>query len=318
MLKHIRSSLIVFFFCALTAFAEETATVPKIYTCGVFINRICSFEVVSGTAVVDFWYWAVSTSADVSLQNLELSNGQAKVIGEEIKQDQDGLYYVSCRYVATVNCQIDTTNFPFDAQVIPLIFEDSQMTADQLVFQPDKANSGIDPSFKMNNWLIQSIGYNVATHHYPSSFGYLDIPSGQGSDYSQLIVEITLNRRGSIFQKILKFFWAMGISVLVGLFALLIRIRDLAARFGMATGALFANVGCSYLLAEQLPQSPSVSLAEKAGYLSLGFILFTLIVSILSLGLFHMERENWSRRLDRSAFCVGISSYLLMWAFMLW
>lgn len=312
----IRFFLIVLF-CALTASAEEAAA-PKTYTCGVFINRINNFDVISGTAEVDFWYWSVSKSADVSLQNLELSNGQARAVGEEVKQDQDGLYYVSRRYIATVNCQIDTTKFPFDSQVIPLIFEDSELTTDQLVFQPDKANSGIDPAFRMNNWLIQSISYKVAVHHYPSSFGYLDIPSGQGSDYAQYIVEITLSRRGSVFQKILKFFWAMGISVLVGLFALLIRIRDLAARFGMATGALFANVGCSYLLAEQLPQSPSVSLAEQAGYLSLGLILFTLVISIFSLGLFHLDRENWCRWLDRGAFCIGITSYLLMWTLMIW
>ena len=159
MLRHLRFSLIMLF-CVLTASAEETSG-PKIYTCGVFINRISSFDMISGSAVVDFWYWTISKSPDISLQNLELSNGQAKAIGEEIKQDQDGLYYVSRRYIATVNCQIDTTKFPFDTQVIPLIFEDSEMTTDQLVFQPDKENSGITCVSK-GNFVVSIWQFTVA------------------------------------------------------------------------------------------------------------------------------------------------------------
>lgn len=314
-LNHAVSALILFSLIW-TVKAEGTPSkAPKKYCSGVFINRINKFDLLTGSAEVDFWYWTVSESPKVSLQNLEIINGTFKTNGETIKQELGGRHYVSRRYTAVVKCKIDTAKFPFDKQVIPLIFEDSEQTLDQLIFVPDKVNSGIDPSFRMNNWVIRQINYKNAVHHYPSSFGYLNIPSGQGSDYSQLVVEIEIGRRGSILHKILKYFWAMAISVLVGMFALLIPIHDLAARFGMATGSLFANVGCSYLLSEQLPKSPTISLAEAAGYVSLGLIMFSLLVSIFSLMLFNNEFKKGARRLDWTAFTISMSSYIVMWIY---
>ena len=143
-----------------------------------------------------------------------------------------------------------------------LSFEDGEFTADQMIFLPDTSNSGIDPNFDMNGWKVLKVYYGVGVRNYPTSFGYLDIPSGQGSDYSLLTVKIDLLREGTVWQKLFKYFWAVFISVVVGLFSLLIRVCDLDGRFGMAVGALFANVGCSFLLSEQLPQTPGISLAE--------------------------------------------------------
>ena len=300
--------------CLLCLLSPAAATAGvKTYRSGVFVNRINSFDVKSGTAEVDLWYWAVAEGEAPSLQSLELSNGKLETVGDPVTQKRDGLNYVSRRYVATVKCRIDTSKFPFDRQTVTLIFEDSELTLDQMRFEPDKANSGIDPSFEMNEWLIRGISYDTGVHHYASSFGYLDIPTGQGSDYSQFRVSIELERRGTFWQKVFKYFWAVVVSVIVGLFALLIRVCDLDGRFGMAVGALFANVGCSFLLSEQLPQSPTVSVAELVSYVSLGFIMVFLIESIISLMIYNSERTVLSRRIDLGVFVASLICYTLMW-----
>lgn len=290
---------------------------PRIYRSGVFVNRINSFDVKSGTAEVDLWYWVIcpDDGGEPALDKLELSNGKLEPVGEVIKQHQDGKYYISRRYIATAKCRVDMSRFPFDRQKVVLAFEDSELTRDDMLFEPDEANSGIDKAFEMNEWEIKDIKYGVSSHHYPSSFGYLDTPSGQGSDYSQFTVEITLDRRGSTCQKLFKYFWAVVISVIVGLFALLIRVCDLDGRFGMAVGALFANVGCSFLLSDKLPDSPGVSIAEWVSYISLGFIMLFLVESIISLAIYNSGREKLSRMIDYCVFGVSSLLYIIMWFF---
>ena len=291
------------------------AVSPKRYRCGVYINRINEFDVKKGTAVVDFWYWLISSDSSASLQNLELSNGTMQPVGEVVTQKQNGLYYWSRRYVAQLQCAVDLEKFPFDRQHIILLFEDSDLTSSQMVFVPDTVNSGIDQTFRLNEWEIQDISYQIGRHHYSSSFGYLDIPSGQGSDYSQFNVTISLNRRGSVLQKLFKYFWAVIVSVIVGLFSLLIRVCDLDGRFGMAVGALFANVGCSFLLSDKLPESPCVSMAEWVSYISLGFIMVFLVESIISLAIYNRNHITFSLRLDWGTFVVSLVCYIGMWFF---
>ena len=168
----------------------------------------------------------------------------------------------------------------------------------------------------MNEWEVKKIDYRVDRHHYASSFGYLNIPSGQGSEYSQLNVLITLRRRGSLMQKVFKYFWAVVVSVIVGLFSLLIRVCDLDGRFGMAVGALFANVGCSFLLSDKLPESPGVSLAEWISYISLGFIMLFLVESIVSLAIYNSGRKKLSRWLDLGVFALCLICYSVVWFFL--
>jgi hypothetical protein len=322
-MKKLQSSVkILVLLCALSlpvawsAAAEPAAPAgPRVFNSGVFVNRINSFDIKTGTAEVDLWYWVICDGDVPSLKNLELSNGKLEASGETITQHKDGKHYVSQRYIATARCRLDISSFPFDRQKIVLSFEDSELTSDNMVFSPDVANSGIDKTFEMNEWVLKGIDYNVSSHHYPSSFGYLDTPSGQGSDYSQFNVEITLDRRGGILQKLFKYFWAVVVSVIVGLFALLIRVCDLDARFGMAVGALFANVGCSFLLSDMLPESPGVSLAEWVSYISLGFIMVFLVESIISLAIFNSGREKLSRIIDYSVFGISAGFYIIMWLF---
>ena len=304
--------------CALLFLSAESmaaAPAPRKIHVGLFINRINSFDVKTGTAEVDFWFWAISNGESVSLQNLELSNGKLEPVGDPITQKRKEKHYIARRYIAYAKCVLNLRRFPFDVQHIVLSFEDGELTKDQMVFVPDIVNSGIDPTCRMNEWDIKKVEYKVGIHHYSSSFGYLDIPSGKGSFYSQFNGSVTLARRGNFLQKLFKYFWAVIISVMVGLFSLLIRVCDLDGRFGMAVGALFANVGCSYLLSDKLPQSPGVTLAELVSYISLGFIMLFLIESIVSLNIYNRGYQNFSQKLDHIVFGVSLISYSGIWFF---
>ena len=311
----VRSFHVILLLCFLSAGICAADPAPRKYCNGVYINHINDFDMKQGTAEVDFWYWVVSDDSKMTLENLELSNGKMQPAGDVISQKKGGKFYLSRRYTAQVQCSLDLSKFPFDQQRIVLSFEDGDLTDDLMIFTPDTVNSGIDPSCRMNDWDIKSIEYAIGIHHYPSSFGDLNLPSGEGSNYSQFNVIVALDRRGNFWQKLFKYFWAIAVSVIVGLFSLLIRVCDLDARFGMAVGALFANVGCSFLISEKLPESPSISVAEWVSYISLGFIMIFLIESILSLSIYNSKHPKFSRWLDFGTFIVSIAGYGGIWFF---
>lgn len=289
-----------------------------VVTSGVLINRIDSFDIKTGEALIDFWYWSVAEFEN-QLSTLELCNGHLEPqLMDTVRMEKDGLYYESQRYLATVYGGINLNRFPFDQQTVSLVFEDSNLTEDDMIFKPDLLNSGYDKQYQMCEWDIKKISYSVKSYRYETSFGYLDIPSGQGSTYSRLCVDLELDRRGSIMQKVFKYFWTIFVSVIVGLLAMFISVKNLGPRFSMAIGSLFANVGCSYTLSEKLPKSPSPTCAEIISYISLGIIFIVLAESILSLTLYNHGKEHLSKKLDHGTFFLALIAYGVSCAWMIY
>ena len=238
------SSLVFLFFCLSCCFgASEKLEL------GIYINRIDSFEIKTGTAKIDFWLWGRRLKSDRPiLSTLEISNGQILQTGELIKKRQGDVYYECKRYSATVACRVDLRKFPFDKQTLKISIEDNESLIDQMIFSADTKNSRIDPSWRLNEWSISALRCFSDDHLYPTSFGDPDVKETDGSSrYSRLNIEIDLIRNGDFVSKCFKYFWAIIVSAAVGLAALWIRVADCDARFGMTVGALFANVGCSFM-----------------------------------------------------------------------
>ena len=271
---------------------------------GIYINRIEAFDIKTGTAKVDFWLWGRRIgSKKPILATLEVSNGQFQQTGELTKKQQGKIYYECNRYSATVACHVDLKNFPFDRQMLKICIEDSEYLDDQVIFSADTKNSRIDSSYRLSEWDVSSLRCYSDSHLYPTSFGDPDVKDGDGSSrYSRLNIEVGLVRSGSFISKCFKYFWAIVISVIVGLFALWIFVADLDARFGMNVGALFANVGCSFIIADKLPDSPELTVAELVSLISLGVIMILLVESIVSLCLYNHGKNVVSKRLDHWSF----------------
>ena len=301
------SWLLLFF--SLNCFAQN----PEKLEVGIYINRIDSFDIKTGTAKIDFWLWGRRFGSDKPiLATLEVGNGQIHSFGEIIKKRDGNTFYEAKRYSATVACRVDLKKFPFDRQTLNICIEDNELLVDQMVFAADTKNSRIDPFWRMNEWTISNLRCFTDDHLYPTSFGDPDVKEADGgSRYSRLNIEVDLVRNGDFLSKCFKYFWAMIVSAAVGLAALWIRVIDCDARFGMTVGALFANIGCSFIIAEKLPDSPGLTIAELVSHVSLGVILLILCESILSLGLYNQKSPSSSKRLDLWSFGAISTCYVL-------
>jgi len=296
---------LAFLFLGLLCYAHS----PEKLELGIYINRIDAFDIKTGTAKIDFWLWGRRTGNNKPiLATLEISNGQVLQSGEIIKKQEGKIYYECKRYSAIIACRVNLKKFPFDKQTLKICIEDSESLIDQMIFSADKKNSRIDPSWRLNEWSISELRCFSDDHLYPTSFGDPDVKEADGSSrYSRLNIEVDLIRNGDFMSKCFKYFWAIIVSAIVGLAALWIRVIDCDARFGMTVGALFANVGCSFIIAEKLPDSPELTVAELVSYISLGVILILLLESIISLWIYNQEKVITSKRLDHIAFW-GISA----------
>lgn len=293
------SFVIILLFCVVCC-----AEGPEQLELGIFINRIDAFDIKSGTAKIDFWLWGRRLENDKPiLATLEISNGQILQTGELIKKRQGKVHYECKRYSAVIACRVNLKRFPFDRQTLKISIEDSESLIDQMIFSADTKNSRIDPSWRLNEWDISALRCFSDDHLYPTSFGDPDVKEADGSSrYSRLNIEIDLIRNGDFVSKCFKYFWAIIVSAVVGLIALWIRVIDCDARFGMTVGALFANVGCSFIIADKLPDLPELTVAELVSYISLGVILILLLESIISLWLYNQDNPLISKRLDHWSF----------------
>ncbi len=290
----------VFLFLCLIYYANSQEKLEL----GIYINRIDAFDIKTGTAKIDFWLWGRRTeNSKPILATLEISNGQVLQSGEIIKKQQGKIYYECKRYSAIIACPVNLRKFPFDKQTLRICIEDSESLIDLMVISADTKNSRIDPSWHLNEWGISALRCFSDNHLYPTSFGDPDVKETDGSSrYSRLNIEVDLIRSGDFTSKCFKYFWAIIVSAVVGLAALWIRVIDCDARFGMTVGALFANVGCSFIIAEKLPDSPELTVAELISYISLGVILILLLESIISLWIYNQEKILISKRLDHMTF----------------
>jgi len=107
-------------------------------------------------------------------------------------------------------------------------------------------------------------------------------------------------------------FWVSLLAVILGLLAFLVKADDLDARFGMGVGSIFAASANAFVIADTLPQTTIITLAEQVNLIAVGVIFSTVFVSIWSLRLRYAGRDDDSLALDRRALVVMALLYLAL------
>lgn len=96
--------------------------------------------------------------------------------------------------------------------------------------------------------------------------------------------------------------------MLLGLLAFRVRATDLDARFGLGVGSIFAASANAFVIADSLPQSADVTMAEQINFLSIGTIFLCVAISVWSLRICYRGKDDLSERLDRWAMSlIGIA-----------
>lgn len=286
--------------------ASDRALPPQKVVVGIYVSSITGLSLRENRFSADLYVWFRWTG-DAGLDPLktfDVTNGTVTSRSGEVREEHEGFHYASCRMTVEIRQTFDVSRFPRDDHVLRIEIEDAEKEADFVEYIADTEGSDLAPEVQVPGWKLLPHRVSVTRHHYATNYGVIDLPSGErGSDYSQLVVEVPLERESGGYSG--KLFFVLLIAVGITLLSFFVRPDQLDPRFGLSIGAIFATVGSLYVAAEKLPDSSVVTLSDWLHMLVFLVIFVTLVESTVALWL-------WNRGQGRLARCIDLYTFELL------
>ena len=285
---------------------------------GSYINKIQDLSFRENRYALDFYIWfrwkAQGALADYKpLDSFEIINGRIDSKTSVVEKKIGHVSYASARITATIAETWDLTDFPFDWHRNQVRIEDSMLTALDLTFVPDKANSRLGDEIQMAGWKADNFDSSVERRLYRTNYGDTSLPTDAQSEYSRYVIAWDLDRVG--WGAAVKLLSTVILATGVAFVSFMVKPSDLDARFGMGVGALFAVAASAFIVSASVPDSASLTVADGLHMVALGFIFLTLLISALCLRLEVRGREDLAFRIDH--WCLAILP-LLFYGWVAW
>ena len=284
---------------ALAAFGARAE--PSEVIVGTYVNKIQDVSFRENRYTTDFYIWfrwkPQGALADYKpLESFEIMNGRVDGKTSVVEKKIGDVNYASARITATINENWDLTRFPFDWHRTGLRIEDSSLTALDLIFVPDKINSRLGDEIEMPGWKAANFESGVQTQVYRTNYGDTSLPTNAHSEYSRYLISWDLDRVGA--GAAVKLLSTVILATGVAFVSFMVKPSDLDARFGMGVGALFAVAASAFVVSASVPDSASLTVADRLHMVALGFIFLTLLISAFALRLEVRGNEELAFRID--------------------
>ncbi|HYG86125.1 MAG TPA: hypothetical protein VD978_07685 [Azospirillum sp.] len=294
--------VLAFFAVLLTGLPMLAKAEPAKVTVGTYVNQITGVNLRESLVNVDFYIWFRWDDDSINpLETFELMNGKIESRTPTPVRKLGDVNYGQARVLAVLNQPWDVKNFPLDRQTIRLEIEDSDLTAEKIVYVPDTENSTVNPDMDIPGYVLDGSAASVKEHMYRTNYGDISLPKDHESVYSRYTQSIVLQRPDSIYY--LKTFSTIFISSLVAFLAFMVKPVDLDPRFGLGIGALFAVVASYFVIASDLPRSSGFTLSDRVNLASMAMIFLSLMQSAVSLMIYERNTVK-SLLLDRVSLIV--------------
>jgi hypothetical protein len=315
-------AFITAFLCALCLMGGPSKAAdraaPADVIIGTYINKVQDLNFRENRYTVDFYIWfrwkAQGQLADYKpLESFEIINGRIESKASVVEKKIGDVSYATARIVATIAETWDLTDFPFDRHRTQLRIEDSQHASLELRFVADTANSRLGDEIAMAGWEARNFDSEVQPRLYRTNYGDISLPTDNQSEYSRYVVSWDLHRMG--WGAAVKLLSTVLLATGVAFVSFMVKPSDLDARFGMGVGALFAVAASAFIVSASVPDSASLTVADRLHMVALGGIFVTLLISALCLRLEVRGREELAFRIDH--WCLA-SLPLLFYGWVVW
>ena len=281
--------------------------VPAEVIIGTYVNKVQDLSFRENHYSVDFYVWfrwkAEGALADYKpLDSFEIVNGRVDNKTSVVEKKIGDASYASARITATIAETWDLTDFPFDWHRTQVRIEDSQLTALDLTFVADKPNSRLGDEIEISGWRASNFGSEVQRRLYRTNYGDTSLPTDAHSEYSRYVVSWDIDRIG--WGAAIKLLSTVILATGVAFVSFMVKPSDLDARFGMGVGALFAVAASAFIVSASVPDSASLTVADRMHMVALGCIFFTLLISAFCLRLEVSGREVQAFRIDH--WCLAV------------
>ena len=285
---------------------------------GSYINKVQDVSFRENRYAVDFYVWfrwkAEGALADYKpLESFEILNGRIDSKTSVVEKKIGDVSYASARIAATIAETWDLTDFPFDWHRNQVRIEDSSLTALDLTFVADHRNSRLGDEIELVGWQADNFGTEIQKRLYRTNYGDTSLPTDALSEHSRYVFSWDIDRVG--WGAAIKLLSTVILATGVAFVSFMVKPSDLDARFGMGVGALFAVAASAFIVSSSVPDSASLTVADKLHMVALGVIFLTLLLSALCLRLEVSGREELAFRIDHWSLALGP---LLFYGWVVW
>ncbi len=297
---------------------------PDKVTVGAFINDLQDIDLVSENFTVDFYLWMrwsnpeIDPSLTLESMNSEgtlnsTSSSTGGVVGKPIYDKPrgmpDGTKYQVLRFQGVFSRKMNLQKYPFDTQVLEMVFEDQRSNIKELEFVPDTPpvtkNEGTSmtiPGYQVGNPILI-----VVPHKYPTSFG--DISARADVPYSRIVIALPLTR--DVLPYLVKLVLPIFIVVLITSLIYLLPARLEDARAGIGVTAMLTIVALQWDTDASLPSVEYLTMLDLVYIVSMIYILAAMVYTVLASRRNRQEMaQALSGALDRRVGIISLVAYL--------
>lgn len=268
---------------------------------GTYVNKIQDVSFRDNKYTLDFYVWfrwkAEGALAGYKpLESFEIINGRVDNKTSVVEKKIGDVNYASARVSATISENWELTNFPFDWHRTKVLIEDSANSSQDLLFVADKTNSRLGDEIEMAGWRASGFASEVQRKLYRTNYGDTSLPTDAQSEYSRYVIAWNIDREG--WGTAVKLLSTVILATAVAFVSFMVKPSDLDARFGMGVGALFAVAASEFIVSASVPDSASLTVADRVHMVALACIFLTLLISAFCLRLEVHEREELAFKID--------------------
>jgi hypothetical protein len=288
----------------------QSGAAPATCRVGAYLTTLHALDPEADTFDADVWLWSVCPAADRRpLETMEFVNAERVEVLLDVR---DSPVWASRKVQGTFRHDWDERNFPFDRHTLRIELEEGAEDVRRFVYEPDTANSRVDPTIQLPGWTLTDFALLGSTRTYDTTFGNPDLPAGGSSEYSRLTVATGLMRSDlSGFFKLTAVVYAAFVLSLISYVMHLETTTAISPQMGLLAGALFAAAVNLVTASGALGSASGLTLVDKIHVLVLVYILGAAVVAVLSRVL--VER-GWTAvavaRLNRRAGVLAAGSFV--------
>ena len=279
---------------ALLCMAAPAAAQPQRVWMGMYVVDLNGFDLKTGTYNADFYLW-VRWSGPRDPTHFEVMNGAGTCeLGMRRETARERYAVFRCQH--RFHRGFDLTHYPLDRHELTVEVEDKELTAGELVYLPDRAQTALDPAVTLPGWRIETPRLRVRTHAY-TGLGDPAFPAGARAPYSRLVLAVPVHHEGASIY--VKSFLVLFLSVGVGLVGSALSCRHVEARLGIGMASIFGVVSSYVVVSQSLPETAQFTLADRLHLVGMGSVFLSILVSVIVFRLCGRVGDERAERIDR-------------------
>jgi hypothetical protein len=278
---------------------------------GAYLISLQNFNMAEGSFGADFWFWSTCPTADLKpLEVMDFPDAVQIQTRLASTSERSGKYWSYVRVSGTFRHRWNQENYPFDRHVLRVVLENTNAPASEFSFTPDQAGSKPSRDIVLDSWRMTDFKVQSQTYIYDTVFGDPAFAGRSQSDYSRLVVLMSIERtrRLSFFTLVAGVYVAVALSSL----SFLLGAYNGRRRINLLAGTLFAVLVNQRVGESVIGRNEHLTLLDQIHILAMIYIFLIALAGIYAQVLHDRGHEQGAARWDRRGLWVTAASYVLL------